>query len=262
MPIKNLPLLIILISLVFISGCMSSISPVKISDLGDYDGREVWIQGEFVQYHHGYGTYTVKDESGSTVIYSMYSNQSWEAQNEAQNIGDKVKILVHVEKEWFRYKGQYSEHLILTEKERIIITNWTPVPNPSISNIQVLANIYGLSSVPSSGIDEIKFTIGLVPRLPTLDLTKMNIAFSTSTRAPVILTYGSSATTSTFLAQINGEGPPVPSLTEQQQVQISFKVAPVGPNTKITIELKPNVGATLPFTRFVHAPIAAVNFLY
>lgn len=119
MPIKNLPLLIFFICLVFISGCMSSISPVKISDLGKYDGQEVWIQGELVKNNVGYGTYTIKDDSaeGEWGKATIYSDKLWEA----QSIGDNVKILVHVERAWFRYEGSYSEHLILTEKERIII---------------------------------------------------------------------------------------------------------------------------------------------
>ena len=268
---KILPGLIIIIGLIFISGIsgftefmssksyekiLSSISPVKISDLDHYNGQDVWIQGEIVSkppspIESGIEVdgYIVKDESGSAVIYR---NKLWET----QSIGDKVKILVHVITSSSTYKGQYIERLILGEKERIIISSLKPVPNLSISDIQLTIGPYGYSSVPSSGIDEIKFVIGLTPRLPTLDLTKMNIAFSTSTSAPVILTYGSSATTSTFLASINSEGgSPVPSLTEQQQVWISFKVAPVPKNTQMNIEIRPSVGRSIPFSRTIPSAI-------
>lgn len=138
----------------------------------------------------------------------------------------------------------------------------TPVPTPSLSNIQVVGNVYGLSSVPSSGIDEIKFTIGLAPGAPSIDLTKMTIVFLTPTTGSTIITHEhttSVTSSSTFTTKIGTTD--VTSMNANDQFEVAFLVAPVPANTKIKIELRPNVGAALPFSKTVPATIAATNVL-
>ena len=46
-------------------------------------------------------------------------------------------------------------------------------------------DVYGLASDPDAGIDEIRFTIGLDPCSPALDLTKVQIVYSTPGTFPV-----------------------------------------------------------------------------
>jgi len=58
----------------------------------------------------------------------------------------------------------------------------------SITNIQMIGNVYGLSSNTTAGVDQIKFSIGLAPGSPSVDLTLMKIVFSTPTTTPQILT--------------------------------------------------------------------------
>ena len=60
----------------------------------------------------------------------------------------------------------------------------------STTNLQLIGNVYGLASDPSSGIDEIKFSIGLAPGAAAVDLTKLKIAFSTPATTPIILRAG------------------------------------------------------------------------
>jgi len=55
------------------------------------------------------------------------------------------------------------------------------------TNIQMIGNVYGLAATPASGINEIRFSIGLAPGAPSVDLTKMKIVFSTPTSSPVTL---------------------------------------------------------------------------
>ena len=62
----------------------------------------------------------------------------------------------------------------------------------SNANIQMIGNVYGLSSNPS-GIHQIKFTIVLAPGASAIDLTKMKIIFSRPSMAPIILTQGATA---------------------------------------------------------------------
>ena len=64
-----------------------------------------------------------------------------------------------------------------------------PVPTPTqgetvcsvneqtASGVSLTGNVYGLASAPEVGIDEIRFTIGLDPCSPALDLTKVQIVF-------------------------------------------------------------------------------------
>ena len=50
----------------------------------------------------------------------------------------------------------------------------------STANIQMIGNVYGLiKQIRLTGINEVKFSIGLAPGAPPIDLTKMKIVFST-----------------------------------------------------------------------------------
>ncbi len=133
------------------------------------------------------------------------------------------------------------------------------------SNIQVVGQVYGIGSGTSASpavINEIRFSIGLAPGAPTLDISKLNIVFSTPNSDLKILSYGPSATTTTFLAQVDGAGAATPSLMGQQQVQIDFKVVGVPKNTAINMEIRPAVGAALPFAKMTPPELTHSNVLY
>jgi flagellin FlaB len=131
----------------------------------------------------------------------------------------------------------------------------------STSNLLLIGNVYGLASDPSSGIDEIKFSIGLAPGAPAIDLTKLKIAFSTPATTLVILPLGATATTTTFTAKEAGTGSNLDSLTQNQQVEIDFKVGAVPENTPVSIEIRPPVGAALPFSKTTAATITNTTIL-
>jgi len=132
----------------------------------------------------------------------------------------------------------------------------------STANIQMIGNVYGLASNPSAGIDEIRFSIGLAPGAPEIDLTKMKIVFSTPTNSPIILTQGSTSSASVFVTKLNGAGNVINSMNANEQVEISFKTAPVTANTIMNIELRPPVGAALPFRKTAPQTISKANVLY
>jgi len=129
----------------------------------------------------------------------------------------------------------------------------------STANIQMIGNVYGLSS-DGANITNITFVIGLAPGASAIDLTKMKIVFSTPTTTPVILTQGTPANTTTFTTKI-GTGA-VTSMNPNDQVEIAFNVAGVGANTRMTMELRPSVGAALPFSKTAPATIANTSVLY
>src|SRR5512137_3073259 len=68
------------------------------------------------------------------------------------------------------------------------------------SNIQMVGNIYGLASVPTSGINTIEFSIGLTPGAPTADLTKMTVIYSSDTVSPVKYSYGGATAVGSYFS--------------------------------------------------------------
>jgi len=130
----------------------------------------------------------------------------------------------------------------------------------STANIQMIGNVYGLST-DSKTITNITFSIGLAPGASAIDLTMMKIVFSTPTTAPVILNQtGSAASTTSFTTTIGDNK--VTSMNPNDQVVINFNVAGVTANTKMNIELRPSVGAALPFSKTAPATITNTTVLF
>jgi flagellin FlaB len=129
----------------------------------------------------------------------------------------------------------------------------------STANIQMIGNVYGLST-DNTAISNITFVIGLAPGAPAMDLTKMKIVFSTPATTPIILTQGTTASTTNFTTKIGTTA--VTSINANDQVEIYFGVAGVEANTKMNFELRPSVGAALPFSKTAPATITATNVLY
>ncbi|MFY9799826.1 MAG: hypothetical protein WAK10_01100 [Methanoregula sp.] len=150
-------------------------------------------------------------------------------------------------------------------------TGTVPVPSPTpdetvcrgveqtTAGIRMIGNVYGLASVPDSGIDEIRFTIGLDSCSPALDLTTVQIVFSTPGSFPVTLTQSTRTSTGFFTTKTGTTR--VTSLNPGDQVEVAFFVSPIPANTRMNIELKPSGGATVPFTRTAPARISATNVL-
>jgi len=137
----------------------------------------------------------------------------------------------------------------------------------STANIQMIGNVYGMSTdystSPPGNISRVTFSIGLAPGAPSVDLTKMKIVFSTPTTGPVILEQGSVNSNTVFSTRLNGN--PAfnnQSMNANDQIEINFTTALVPPNTKMNIELRPSVGAALPFAKTAPATITATNVLY
>ena len=127
------------------------------------------------------------------------------------------------------------------------------------AGIRMTGNVYGRASDPAAGIDEIRFTIGPDPCSPAVDLTKMQIVFSTPGTFPVPLLYGTRTSTGFFTAKSGTSR--VTLLNPGDQAEITFYVAPVPANTRMNIELKPSGGATVPFIKTAPARISATNVL-
>jgi archaellin len=142
-------------------------------------------------------------------------------------------------------------------------TTASPVPtlhsDQSSGSIQLAGNVYGLSSDPSRGIDTFMFSIGLPANAPALDLTGMEIVFSTPGSAPVTLTRGTPESTSIFTTTTGGYT--VNEIHADDEVDISFRVKPVSAGTNVNIEVRPRDSAVLTISRTVPAVISSMNVL-
>jgi archaellin len=162
--------------------------------------------------------------------------------------------------------------LAMPTQKVVYVTVTTPVPAATTAvgtvctgsehpadAIRMTGNVYGLSSDPAAGIDEIKFTIGLDSCSQALDLTQMRIVFSTPGTFPQPLMYSTRISTSFFTAKSGTTR--ITSLKPGEQADIRFFVAPVPANTRMTIELKTDGGATMPIIKTAPARISATNVL-
>jgi flagellin FlaB len=132
----------------------------------------------------------------------------------------------------------------------------------STANIQMIGNVYGLST-DDSGITRVVFSIGLAPGAPPIDLTGMKIVFSTPGTKPIILTQAAVNDDTHFSTRLNGNVTyNNVSMQGNDQMEVNFTVFKVTPNTKMTMELRPAVGAALPFSKTAPPTIAATNVLY
>ena len=86
-------------------------------------------------------------------------------------------------------------------------------------------NVYGLSSDPYRGIDTITFSIGLPAHASSVDMTTMEIVFSTPGSAPVTLTQGTRESAGIFTTTRGGNA--VTKLLSDEEVDIAFRIKPV-----------------------------------
>jgi flagellin FlaB len=135
------------------------------------------------------------------------------------------------------------------------------------TNIQMIGNVYGLASVPATGIDQVRFTIGLAPGAPSINLEKMNLIVSTPTYGPTTLIWAnntSSTANTNFVALKNGDTTlgAQSTMTAGDQMELRFNITAVPKDTKINVEMRPGVGAALPFSKTTPPAITANNVLY
>ena len=135
----------------------------------------------------------------------------------------------------------------------------------STTNVQLVGNVYGLASNTTEGIDQIRFTIGLVPGTQYIDLEKLTVIVSTPVFGPKILAWtneSSSTKDTNFIALKNGIGNSQSTMTSGDQVEIQFNITSVPRDTRITIEIHPGVGASYPFSKTTPSIIAPNNLIY
>jgi flagellin FlaB len=134
------------------------------------------------------------------------------------------------------------------------------------SNIQMIGQVYGIDSGTTGTINKIQFSLGLAPGAPAVDLTKMLIVVTQPDQSATIttLTYSATATAGSNFGVLNpATNANDRALSGQNQETITILLSTgLSPNNKITIELRPGVGAALPFSRTAPATITNAQTLY
>ncbi len=139
------------------------------------------------------------------------------------------------------------------------------------SNIQMLGQVYGINSgatTNSNAVNMIQFTIGLAPGAPSMDLDAMTIIYSAPDVNPMTYKRGETAETDDDthnFATVNQSGDTVATMSTGDQIKVTFYTGDDAERTKgqkINIELRPGVGAALPFTKTMPATVQNVNILY
>ena len=141
----------------------------------------------------------------------------------------------------------------------------SPVPAPtsnsgqSAATVQLAGNVYGISSDPLRGIDTITLSIGLPSQASAVDLTGMEIVFSTPGSSPVTFIQGTRDSTGIFTTTMGSNA--VTTLPPGDEVEISFRVKAVPGGTSVNIEVRPPGGPALPISRTVPALVSSTNVL-
>jgi flagellin FlaB len=131
------------------------------------------------------------------------------------------------------------------------------------SNIQIVGQVYGISTVASE-INRIEFNIALAPGAPSIDISKMIILVSHPGTATIAqLTYSSVLSDTTFTITDLTSQSPMPQLSSQKQGAVKIHLPAALPKDKtLSIEVRPPVGAALPFTRTAPSAIESAQVLH
>jgi flagellin FlaB len=134
------------------------------------------------------------------------------------------------------------------------------------SNIQMIGQVYGIDSGSTSTINKIQFGIGLAPGAPPLDISKMIIVVTQPDNNNIVqmLRYSAQAAPGEEFGVFNPATKVSDrALSGQNQETITIMLGTgLGANQKISIEIRPAVGATMPFTRTVPPTLLASQVLY
>lgn len=136
------------------------------------------------------------------------------------------------------------------------------------SNIQMLGQVYGINSgatSASNAVNMIQFTIGLAPGAPSMDLDAMTIIYSAPDVSPKTYKRGTAGTSVNEFSTVNQSDSIVATMSAGDQIKVTFYTGTAAERTKgqkINIELRPGVGAALPFSKTMPATVETVNVLY
>jgi flagellin FlaB len=140
------------------------------------------------------------------------------------------------------------------------------------SSLEVIGNVYGMQNGSNNYLGYVKFTVGNTAGGTALDLSKMVVSYQDTSTRWANLTYNGVNTTSATVANarvwginqtINDVGTPNTLLeTGEQFILVIGVPTSATPNTAMTINLQPSMGAVFQIKRTVPAALSTVNIIY
>lgn len=134
------------------------------------------------------------------------------------------------------------------------------------SNIQMVGQIYGIDSGSTTTVNKIQFAIGLTPGAPPIDITKMIIVVTQpdTNNQIQMLTYSAAASAGTNFGVLNPSTNSADRAIDGQDQETITILLGTGltANQKVTIEIRPPVGATMALERQVPPTILDSQVLY
>jgi flagellin FlaB len=143
------------------------------------------------------------------------------------------------------------------------------------STMQIVGDVYGLDNTGTGKVDQIRFSLSLAAGGTPVDMTKVQMTWSTASTLETIDPINATAgylinhTTTAHTWNVSemrfGEGTANDNnLLEAGEVWTIYvqPSAAIGPNTKFDLEIKPSIGASVGLIRTIPAGVNAVNKLY
>ena len=141
------------------------------------------------------------------------------------------------------------------------------------SSLEVIGNVYGMQNGTNNNLGYIKFTIGNTAGGTALDISKMVVSYQDSTTRWANLSYTAGLANGPNLfinnqswginQTINDVGTPNTLLDPGEQFILIVGVpATATPNTAMTINLQPSIGAVFQIKRSVPPALNPVNILF
>lgn len=149
------------------------------------------------------------------------------------------------------------------ESQRVVHTG----VSQATSNMEILGDVYGLDTNGNGEMDTVRFTVGLAAGGAPIDMTKVQMVWSTASTVETIanvtnLTGDPAEGGKWNISEQNfGDTDLLLESGEQFTVYV-MPTAELGTSTKFSLEVRPSIGAALGLTRTTPAQIDAVNKLY
>jgi flagellin FlaB len=134
------------------------------------------------------------------------------------------------------------------------------------SSLEIIGDVYGLNTTAPTGVDTIRFTLGLAAGGSPVDFTDVQLVMAT-TDAVDILTQNDPLNNKTGLGVGNWciiEGAEDDLLLESTDkfTLLAMPKQDLIANAKFNLEIRPSVGAAFGLKRSIPAKISPVNLLY
>jgi flagellin FlaB len=137
------------------------------------------------------------------------------------------------------------------------------------SSLELVGNVYGVGNAAFGYLDYVNVTVALTAGGTAMDLSQMVVSYNDGTNLRANMVMGADCTNTMagtkaqwcIAQKINANTDALLEPNEQMIIAVGMPTSST-PNTKLTINFQPAVGAVLPITRTVPGGISKVQPIY